>query len=115
MQEKAAGVGFDFQDADDAWEKVEEEMGEFREAVDSGDEDAREDEFGDLLFALVNYARYAGVNPENALRRTNNKFSFRVGYIERSLAKQSKTLDEVTLAEAEELWNEAKAKEHATD
>ena len=115
MQEKAVGVGFDFQDADDAWEKVEEEMGEFREAVDSGDEDAREDEFGDLVFALVNYARYAGVNPENALRRTNNKFSFRVGYIERSLAKQGKTLDEVTLAEADELWNEAKAKEHTTD
>lgn len=111
MQEKAAGVGFDFQDADDAWEKVEEEMGEFREAVGSGDDDAREDEFGDLVFALVNYARYAGVNPENALRRTNNKFSSRVGYIERRLAEEGKTLGEVTLAEADELWNEAKAEE----
>ena len=111
MQEKAAGVGFDFQDAEDAWEKVEEEMGEFREAVRSKGADAREDEFGDLLFALVNYARYADVNPENALRRTNNKFSDRVGYIERRLAENGKTLDEVTLAEADALWNEAKEEE----
>lgn len=111
MQEKAAGVGFDFQDAEDAWEKVEEEMGEFREAVRSKGADAKEDEFGDLLFALVNYARYADVNPENALRRTNNKFSDRVGYIERHLAENGKTLDEVTLAEADALWNEAKEEE----
>lgn len=108
MQEKAAGVGFDFQDAEDAWNKVEEEMGEFREAVRTKGADAKEDEFGDLLFALVNYARYADVNPENALRRTNNKFSRRVGYIERRLAENGKTLDEVTLAEADALWTEAK-------
>ena len=115
MQEKAAGVGFDFHDAEDAWEKVEEEMGEFREAVRLKGDDAREDEFGDLVFALVNYARFVGVNPENALRRTNNKFSFRVAYIERCLAETGKTLDEVTLAEADELWNEAKAAERDGD
>ncbi len=111
MQEKAAGVGFDFQTREDAWGKVEEEMGEFKEAVRSGEDDAKEDEFGDLLFALVNYARYADVNPENALRGTNNKFSARVGYMEQRLAEQGKTLDEVTLAEADVLWEEAKASE----
>ncbi|PEN14909.1 nucleoside triphosphate pyrophosphohydrolase [Longibacter salinarum] len=108
MQEKAAGVGFDFPDADDAWEKVEEEIEEFREAVDSGDEAEREDEFGDVLFALVNYARYADVNPETALRSTNDKFSRRVRYIEQRLRKTGRTLEEVTLAEADALWNEAK-------
>lgn len=111
MQEKAAGVGFDFQTRDDAWEKVEEEMSEFKEAVQSGADGEKEDEFGDLMFALVNYARFAGVNPENALRRTNNKFSSRVAYIERRLSATGKTLDEVTLAEADELWKAAKAEE----
>jgi XTP/dITP diphosphohydrolase/tetrapyrrole methylase family protein/MazG family protein len=109
MQEKAAGVGFDFPDADDAWEKVEEEIDEFREAVASGEDDAQADEFGDVLFALVNYARYAGVNPETALRGTNDKFSRRVRYIEDRLREEGRSLDEVTLAEADALWNEAKA------
>lgn len=109
IQEKAAGVGFDFPEPDEAWEKVEEEIGEFREAVDeNGSDDEKEDEFGDVLFALVNYARYAGVNPENALRRTNDKFTDRVRYIERRLSEEGKTLADVPLAEADVLWEEAK-------
>ena len=109
IQEKAAGVGFDFPEPDEAWEKVEEEIGEFREAVDeNGTDDEKEDEFGDVLFALVNYARYAGVNPENALRRTNDKFTDRVRYIERRLSEEGKTLADVPLAEADVLWEEAK-------
>lgn len=109
MQEKAAGVGFDFPERDGAWAKVEEEIGEYRSLVDEGASEAqREREFGDVLFALVNYARMSGVNPENALSRTNDKFSRRFGHIERRLSEQGKTLDEVDLAEMDGYWDEAK-------
>ncbi|HHP7237775.1 nucleoside triphosphate pyrophosphohydrolase [Longibacter sp.] len=111
MQEKAAGVGFDFQNPDDAWSKVEEEIDEFRQAVDEGTEDERADEFGDVLFALVNYARYADVNPETALRGTNDKFAQRVRFIEEALRESGQTLDEVTLSEADALWEKAKQHE----
>jgi len=112
MQEKAAGVGFDFPERDGAWEKVEEEMHEFRTNVEAGASDAeQEDEFGDVLFALVNYARRAGINPENALRRTNDKFVRRFQHIERRLAEADRSIDDATLAEADALWNEAKAHE----
>jgi len=111
MQEKAAGVGFDFQDADDAWDKVEEELGEFRHAVQAQDADQREAEFGDLLFALTNFARYYDVNPENALRRSNDTFKDRLQYIERAVAADDRSLADLTLAEASALWTEAKADE----
>jgi XTP/dITP diphosphohydrolase/tetrapyrrole methylase family protein/MazG family protein len=109
IQEKAAGVGFDFPDREGAWEKVEEELAEFRETIDDGAPDEeREAEFGDLLFALVNYARFADVNPENALRATNAKFTDRFSYIERRLREDGRSWDDVSLADADVLWEEAK-------
>lgn len=109
MQEKAAGVGFDFPERDGAWAKVEEEIHEFHEHVEAGASDAeKEDEFGDVLFALVNYARRVGINPENALRRTNDKFVRRFRHIERRLAESDRTVADVELAEADALWDEAK-------
>ena len=111
-QEKAAGVGFDFQTREDAWAKVEEEAAEFRETIDEdADAAAQEDEFGDVLFALVNYARLAGINPENALRGTNDKFTRRFQYIEERLQASGRTIADVDLPEAEALWDEAKALE----
>ena len=112
VQQKAAGVGFDFPDAAGAWEKVEEEIGEFKHLAASGasDED-KEEEFGDLLFALVNYARFAGLNPENALRRTNAKFVQRFQHIEKRLAEKEQSFSDVDLAAMDRLWDEAKAGE----
>ena len=109
IQEKAAGVGFDFPDREGAWEKVEEELAEFRETIDDGAPDEeREAEFGDLLFALVNYARFADVNPENALRATNAKFTDRFSYIERRLREDGRSWEDTSLADADVLWEEAK-------
>lgn len=112
MQEKAAGVGFDFPERDGAWAKVEEEINEFCEVAESEtDDDAKEAEFGDVLFALVNYARRVGLNPENALRRTNATFVRRFQHIERRLAESDQTIADVELAEADALWEEAKRDE----
>jgi len=108
MQEKAAGVGFDFPDAATTWAKVEEELAEFREADASDDAEARAQEFGDLLFALVNYARQVGINPENALRGTNARFQERFQYIEAQLHANDQSWDDVSLDEADALWDEAK-------
>ena len=111
MQEKAAGVGFDFPERAGAWEKVVEEIGEYQHLTENGASDAdREDEFGDVLFALVNYARLTGINPENALRRTNDKFARRFGHIEQRLAEQDRSLAEADLAEMDRYWEEAKRK-----
>lgn len=109
IQQKAAGVGFDFPERDDTWEKVEEELGEFRTTVDAeANHEEQEEEFGDLLFALCNYARQAGINPENALRQTNDKFTRRFEHIEKRLAAEDKTVADVDLPEADALWEEAK-------
>ena len=109
MQEKAAGVGFDFPDRDGAWEKVEEEIREYRTLAESGAAaQEKEAEFGDVLFSLVNYARFTGVNPENALRRTNEKFGRRFRHIERRLAEQGQSMADVDLAEMDRYWDEAK-------
>ena len=109
IQEKAAGVGFEFPDRDDAWAKVEEELEEFRDAVDGeADEDERESEFGDLLFALANYARQADINPENALRATNDKFTRRFQHLEERFREGDATIDATDLAVIEQLWAEAK-------
>lgn len=110
VQEKAAGVGFDFPNADGAWEKVEEELREVR-ALPPEDADALEAEWGDLFFALVNYARMRGVNPENALQRTNRTFSRRFAHVEARLREQERTFDEATLEEMDRYWDDAKAKE----
>ncbi len=112
VQEKAAGVGFDFPERDGAWEKVEEEIREYRSLAESGaSAEEIEAEFGDLLFALVNYARFTGVNPENALRRTNEKFGRRFRHIERRLAEHGQSMADVDLAEMDRYWDEAKRRE----
>ena len=112
VQEKVAAVGFDFPAAEGAWEKVEEEMDELKHlrTLNAGP-DALEDEFGDVLFALVNYARFVGVVPENALRRTVGKFSRRFRHIEARLAEGGRTPEHASLGEMDALWDEAKAKE----
>jgi MazG family protein len=107
MQEKTAQVGFEWDKKEDVWAKVEEEIQEFKEVVNLSDKDKVEDEFGDILFSLINYARYEGINPDNALERVNKKFKSRFEYIE---AHATKPLKEMTLAEMDVLWNEAKRK-----
>ncbi len=109
MQEKVAKVGFDWDHPEQVWEKVMEEIGEFRETIDQDlPFDKKEDEFGDVLFALVNYARFQGIDPESALERTNRKFKSRYEYIE---SNAPKPLSEMNLAEMDALWVEAKALE----
>ncbi|HKK75844.1 MAG TPA: nucleoside triphosphate pyrophosphohydrolase [Saprospiraceae bacterium] len=106
MQEKTAQVGFEWENSVQVWEKVEEEMAEFREVVESGGSQARkEEEFGDILFSLINYARFEKIDPETALERINQKFKRRFEYIE---AQAERPLEEMSLAEMDALWNEAK-------
>jgi XTP/dITP diphosphohydrolase/tetrapyrrole methylase family protein/MazG family protein len=112
MQEKAAGVGFDFPAPDAAWSKVQEEQSEFRTLVDGGAPAAEaEQELGDLLFALVNYARLLELNPENALRRTNEKFVRRFRHIEKRLRDEGRSVADADLAEMDRYWDEAKSLE----
>ncbi len=107
VQEKAAGVGFDFATADDAWEKVQEELKEFSvEAQTSSNR--RANEFGDLLFSLVNYGRLLGLNAEDSLRKTRKKFVTRFQYIEKRLREEGLLLEDVDLAEMDKLWEESK-------
>ncbi|MDE6556297.1 MAG: nucleoside triphosphate pyrophosphohydrolase [Duncaniella sp.] len=108
ITEKAANVGFDWERREEVWEKVDEEMTEFQEAAADGDRDAMEAEMGDLLFAVVNAARLYGINPENALERTNAKFISRFSYIEQRAKEMGRSLRDLTLAEMDTLWNEAK-------
>ena len=111
VQEKAAGVGFEFPDREEAWDKVREELDEFRATVEDGaSAEQREEEFGDLLFALVNYARYADLNPENALRETVDGFMRRFQHVERRLSEDGTTINEADLSEMRRLWQEAKEK-----
>jgi XTP/dITP diphosphohydrolase len=110
MQEKAAGVGFDWPSDKEVWDKVKEEYGEFMEAIQASDnQEHTEEEFGDLLFALVNYARWKEINPEDALEKANRKFIYRFQHIERRAKECGKKLHEMTLAEMDVFWNEAKA------
>lgn len=108
IQDKARGVGFDWEEPNQVWEKVQEELGEFYEEVQSGDHDKMESEFGDVLFSLINYARFLKVNPEDALERTNKKFIKRFTYLEGKAAEMGKSLADMTLAEMDVFWNEAK-------
>lgn len=106
MQEKTKQVGFEWENSDQVWEKVREEIEEFRESVAEGlSEEKQEEEFGDVLFSLVNFARFQGIDPETALERVNQKFKKRFEYIE---ANATKDLREMTLAEMDVLWNQAK-------
>jgi len=111
IQEKVAGVGFDWEHSDQVWEKVEEEIGEFKAEVNKKIHDAIEDEFGDVLFSLINYARFLEINPENALERTNKKFIKRFQYLENKAKSLKKSLSEMTLAEMDVYWEEAKKKQ----
>jgi XTP/dITP diphosphohydrolase len=110
MQVKAKQVGFEWKETAEVWHKVEEELGELQEAVASADVLKMEDEFGDVLFSLVNYARFVGVDPESALEKTNLKFKTRFMYMEAQATAQGKNLGDMTLAEMDVLWNEAKTK-----
>ncbi len=110
IQEKARGVGFDWENKEQVWEKVEEEMQEFKAELDDANTEDAEAEFGDLLFSLINYARFVNINPENALEKTNRKFIKRFQYLESQAATQGKQLQDMTLAEMDIFWNEAKRK-----
>jgi XTP/dITP diphosphohydrolase len=111
MQEKARGVGFDWKETSEVWEKVNEEIGELQQEVARGDVAAMESEFGDLLFSLVNYARFIGVNPEDALERTNRKFMRRFNYIEELARKNGNALTQLSLEQMDAFWDEAKEQE----
>jgi XTP/dITP diphosphohydrolase len=109
MQEKACGVGFDWESPDQVWDKVMEELNEMRAEVENEDAGKTEEEFGDLLFALVNYARFIDVNPEDALEKTNRKFMRRFQYLEENARKDGKALYDMSLKEMDVYWDEAKA------
>lgn len=109
IQEKARAVGFDWENKNQVWKKVEEEINEFKAEVDSkSDSDKIESEFGDVLFSLINYARFLDINPENALEKTNKKFIKRFQFLEAEASKSGKQLSEMTLAEMDVYWNKAK-------
>lgn len=108
IQEKVRNVGFDWEKPEDAWAKVLEEQGELLAAQQEGQPARVEEEFGDLLFSLVNYSRFIGVNPEDALEKTNLKFRRRFEFLEKEARKQGKNLKDMTLAEMDAIWDEAK-------
>lgn len=105
IQEKVKGVGFEFKSSEDTWAKVEEEIEEFKSETDP---QKRETELGDVLFSLINYARFTGINPEDALERTNKKFIFRFQQIENLANQQGKSISELSLEEQDALWEMAK-------
>jgi len=113
IQEKARGIGFDWEEKSQVWEKVEEEMREFRNEFNVAgkqpvNKEKAEAEFGDLLFSLINYARFIDINPEDALEKTNKKFIKRFQYLENKALQLNKSLKDMTLAEMDIFWNEAK-------
>ena len=108
IQDKARAVGFDWEERSQVWDKVKEEIGEFEEALDNMGKEQAEEELGDVLFSLINAARLYGLNPDNALEHTNQKFIRRFGYIEQQTIRQGKSLKDMTLAEMDVLWEEAK-------
>ena len=108
IQDKARNVGFDWEKCEQVWEKVKEEINEVQTEIESQNQDLLENEFGDLLFSIINVARHYNVDPETALERTNQKFIKRFNYLENKTIKQGKNLKEMTLAEMDKIWNEAK-------
>ena len=108
IQEKVAGIGFDWEKPEQVWEKVQEELNELRAEVRAGDVSRMESEFGDVLFALVNYARFIGVSPENALARTNTKFMNRFRMMEEQIAAEGRNMQSMSLEELDRYWNTAK-------
>lgn len=108
IQDKVAGVGFDWEEPHQVWEKVQEELAELNAEIEKGDTPAIEAEFGDLLFSMINYARFLNINPDTALERTNQKFSKRFAYLEAKANALGKSLQDMTLAEMDVFWEEAK-------
>ena len=108
IQDKVAGVGFDWEKPDQVFEKLQEELAELQEEVRTQDADKMESEFGDVLFSMVNYARFLKINPENALERTNKKFIKRFQYLEQKAKENGKSMKDMTLAEMDVYWEEAK-------
>jgi XTP/dITP diphosphohydrolase len=110
IQDKARNVGFDWEEREQVWQKVKEEIAEFEAEVANMDKEKATDEFGDVLFSLINAARLYHINPDNALERTNNKFIQRFNYLEQKTIAQGRNLADLTLAEMDEIWEEAKGK-----
>ncbi|UGU17151.1 nucleoside triphosphate pyrophosphohydrolase [Sinomicrobium kalidii] len=108
IQDKVAGVGFDWEEPSQVWEKLQEELGEFQEEVKKGDTDQMEAEFGDVLFSIINYARFLNINPENALERTNKKFIKRFQYLEEQATASRKSLKDMSLSEMDVHWEKSK-------
>ena len=108
IQDKARNVGFDWEEKEQVWNKVQEEIHEFQDEIDHMAKDKMEEEFGDVMFSLINAARLYKINPDNALEHTNRKFISRFTYLEQKTKEQGKTLKEMTLGEMEEIWQEAK-------
>ncbi|EAR12673.1 MazG family protein [Polaribacter irgensii 23-P] len=108
IQEKVAGVGFDWEEPAQVWEKVQEELAELNEEIKAGNTENTEKEFGDVLFSLINYARFIGVNPENALEKTNIKFINRFQYLEKAAKKEGKILADMSLTEMDGHWENSK-------
>lgn len=115
MQDKARNAGFDWEKREDVWQKVKEEISEFEAEVGNMDREKAEEEFGDLLFSLINAARLYKIKPDNALEKTNQKFQRRFTYVELQAKAQGKMLNDMTLAEMDALWDEAKRKEKSEE
>ncbi len=111
IQDKARAIGFDWEEPSQVWEKVQEELSELQEEVKANHQEKLEQEFGDVFFALINYARFLKVNPEDALEKTNKKFISRFNYMEQKILAQGKALADCSLAEMDVYWNEAKKME----
>lgn len=111
IQDKARSVGFDWEEREQVWDKVAEELNELKTEISAMDKDKTEAEFGDLMFSLINAARLYDINPENALERTNNKFIKRFNYLESKTLGEGKKLNNMSLAEMDEIWDEAKKQE----
>ncbi|MBV7268527.1 nucleoside triphosphate pyrophosphohydrolase [Winogradskyella luteola] len=109
IQDKVAGVGFDWEQPEQVFEKVEEELAELKSEIAKGNKDAIESEFGDVLFSMINYARFLKINPDNALERTNKKFIKRFQYLENKAKELNKSLKDMTLSEMDIFWEEAKS------
>ena len=108
IQDKVSGVGFDWEEPYQVWNKVQEELSELNEEIKKGSNNSIESEFGDVLFSLINFARFIGVNPENALEKTNKKFINRFQYLEKAVKKEGKKLSEMTLSEMDVYWEQSK-------
>lgn len=112
IQDKVKGVGFDWDNGDQVWEKVHEELGEFKEAADAKNTEEMEAEFGDVLFSMINYARFVNIDPEMALERTNKKFIGRFKHMEEAIREDGKSMTDMNLSELDVYWDRAKKAQH---